>query len=84
MPATPHNPLALAFGVRLRQLRTQHGISQDQLARRTGIHPTAIGRLEHGRREPTLKTILRLAHGLNLHPTELLTLPSENREGQTQ
>jgi DNA-binding XRE family transcriptional regulator len=36
----------------LRELRAEHGISQDQLARKTGAHTTAIGRLEHGEREP--------------------------------
>ncbi len=65
-----------AFGQRLRELRTKHGLSQDDLARRTGIHPTAIGRFEHGKREPRLMSILNLARGLKVAPGELLnTLP---------
>jgi transcriptional regulator with XRE-family HTH domain len=61
-----------AFGLRMRELRSECGVSQDDLARRTGIHPTAIGRLEHGKREPRLGTILRIARGLGVRPGELL------------
>jgi transcriptional regulator with XRE-family HTH domain len=61
-----------AFGERLRKLRIERGISQDDLAYRTGIHPTAIGRLERGAREPRLTTILRIARGLDIHPGVLV------------
>ena len=62
----------VAFGQRLRELRAERGVSQDQLASRTGIHPTAIGRLERGDREPRLGTILRLLRGLGIHAGALL------------
>lgn len=52
---------AVAFGRRLYVLRKARGLSQDDLADRTGVHPTAIGRMERGRREPRLTTILRFA-----------------------
>lgn len=65
-----------AFGQRLREVRTEHGLSQDDLARLTDVHPTAIGRFEHGKREPRLMSILGLARGLKVPPGELLnTLP---------
>ena len=60
-----------AFGRRMRELRAEHGLSQDDLARATGIHATAIGRLERGSREPRLGTILRLARGLDVQPGAL-------------
>lgn len=60
------------FGDRMRELRKAHSISQDTLADRTGIHATAIGRLERGNREPRLTTIVRIARGLDVHPGELL------------
>lgn len=47
-------------------------MSQDALARETDIHPTSIGRLERGGREPKLTTILRLAQGLGVEPGELV------------
>jgi transcriptional regulator with XRE-family HTH domain len=67
----PH-AASVAFGRRMRELRRAHGISQDDLARSTNVHPTAIGRLERGAREPRLATILRIARGLDVRPGELL------------
>ncbi len=67
----PH-AASVAFGSRLRQLRAERGISQDDLARETDVHPTAIGRLERGSREPRLTTILRIARGLDVEPGKLL------------
>jgi len=61
-----------AFGKRMRELRAREGISQDGLAREADVHPTAIGRIERGGREPRLTTILRLAHGLGVEPGELV------------
>jgi transcriptional regulator with XRE-family HTH domain len=61
-----------AFGRRLRALRAEHNVSQDELARLTDVHSTAIGRLERGKREPRLTTILKLARGLDIKPGELL------------
>lgn len=74
MDRLDHDPRAasVAFGRRLRVLRTEHGLSQDDLARTTNVHPTAIGRFERGSREPRLTTILRLARGLDVKPGALL------------
>jgi transcriptional regulator with XRE-family HTH domain len=67
----PH-AASVAFGRRLRALRVEHGLSQDDVARETNVHPTAIGRLERGSREPRLTTILRIARGLDVQPGELV------------
>ncbi len=67
----PH-AASLAFGRRLRALRTERRMSQDDLASRTDVHPTAIGRLERGDREPRLTTILRVSRGLGVQPGALL------------
>jgi transcriptional regulator with XRE-family HTH domain len=66
---------SIAFGQRLRELRAECGVSQDTLALTTGIHSTAIGRIERGGREPRLGTILRLARGLDVPPGTLLDEP---------
>jgi transcriptional regulator with XRE-family HTH domain len=57
---------SLTFGKQLRQIRLAQGLSQDQLAERTGLHATAIGRIERGCREPRVTTVLRLAQGLGV------------------
>jgi transcriptional regulator with XRE-family HTH domain len=63
---------SVAFGRRLHRLRTENGLTQDDLGRRTGVRATTLGRLEHGGREPRLTTILRLARGLDVTPGELV------------
>jgi transcriptional regulator with XRE-family HTH domain len=64
--------LARAFGWRLRELRERKGITQDQLAKRSGLQGSAIARLERGQHEPRLSTVLSLAHGLGVSPSELV------------
>jgi len=74
MPQIDEDPLraSKAFGERLKGLRRKLGPSQDDVARKADIHPTAIGRLERGSRKPRLTTILRVARGLGVNPSELL------------
>ncbi len=71
MNLDPH-AASVALGRRLRELRAEHGLSQDDLADMTGIHSTAIWRPECGAREPRLTTILCLARGLDVQPGALL------------
>ncbi|HEV3070105.1 MAG TPA: helix-turn-helix transcriptional regulator [Solirubrobacteraceae bacterium] len=62
-----------AFGRRLRDLRTERGLTQAGLARRTGfVNRTSIGTCEHGGSDPQLTTIERLARGLRVRPRELI------------
>lgn len=61
-----------AFGNRVKEVRAQKGISQDDLSRVTDVHSTAIGRMERGAREPRLTTILKIARGLEVKPGELI------------
>ena len=70
---------SIAFGRRLRELRAEQWMSQDELAHRTGIHPTSIGRFERGDREPRLRSILRLAGGLGVRPGRLVDDLGERR-----
>jgi DNA-binding XRE family transcriptional regulator len=60
------------FARNLRRLRHAAGLSQEQLADRTGLHPTEISRLERAAREPRLGTILRLAGGLGVRIEKLV------------
>jgi transcriptional regulator with XRE-family HTH domain len=71
--------LSIAFGRRLRALRKERGVSQEDFALRTGLHATAVGRLERGARDPRLATILRLAEGLGIPPGALLDTLGERR-----
>jgi transcriptional regulator with XRE-family HTH domain len=54
------------LGDRLRQLRLERHLSQEELGARADLDRTAIGRLERGEIAPTTKTLLRLARALNV------------------
>ena len=61
------------FARNLRNRRQAAGLSQEQLADRTGLHPTEISRLERAAREPRLGTMLKLARGLDIGIENLVT-----------
>jgi DNA-binding XRE family transcriptional regulator len=61
------------FARNLRRRREAAGLSQQQLADRTGLHPTEISRLERAVREPRLGTMLKLARGLDIGIEKLVT-----------
>ncbi|WP_085529411.1 helix-turn-helix domain-containing protein [Kocuria massiliensis] len=64
----------VAFGDRLRDLRREHGWeSQEAFAHHVGLDRTYISGLERGRRNPTLDVIVKLAHGLDVRPANLLS-----------
>lgn len=60
------------FARNLRSLRRAAGMSQEQLAGSSGLHPTEISRLERATREPRLGTMVRLANGLNIGVEKLV------------
>jgi transcriptional regulator with XRE-family HTH domain len=63
---------AQQFSKNLRDARERAGLSQEELAARSDLHPTEISRLERARREPRLGTIVRLARGLGIGADRLL------------
>jgi transcriptional regulator with XRE-family HTH domain len=67
-PVTPEEQ----FAANLRHQRKAAGLSQEQLASRSGMHPTEISRLERATREPRLGTITRLAKALGVGAGTLL------------
>lgn len=60
------------FGNRVRQLRTQEKLSQEQLSYRTGFHRTYIGMIERGERNISLTNIAIFSKAFNLTLDELL------------
>ena len=59
------------FGKRIRQLRTERNLSQEQLAELTGFHRTYIGMVERGERNPSLSNVGVFANAFELSLSEL-------------
>lgn len=63
---------------RLRRARKERGLSQERLARLSGLSQTAISAYERGAMEPTVGNLLALARALRVSPQWLMGLgPSE-------
>jgi transcriptional regulator with XRE-family HTH domain len=56
----------------LAALRHEQGLSQEELAHRSGLHRTYVGAVERGERNPTLITLAALAKGLRCSLGELV------------
>ena len=57
---------------KISEIRIAKGITQQQLADRTGIGLRTLGRYEGGLRSPTLKTLSKIAIALDVSVEDLL------------
>lgn len=65
--------LPVKVGKRIRQLRLDMGISQEELGFRTGLDRTYISGIERGKRNPSLKNIAKLAAALKVRVEHLFS-----------
>jgi transcriptional regulator with XRE-family HTH domain len=72
LAAELHGEPGTRFGANLRAARIAAGLSQEVLAYESVVDRAAISVYERGRREPNLRTILKLARALGLSPVTLL------------
>jgi transcriptional regulator with XRE-family HTH domain len=75
----PRSPEHGALGEAVRRLRTEAGLSQEQLAERASTDLTQVGGIERGVRNPSYATLVRLAAGLEVSVGELTTLADQLR-----
>lgn len=64
------NPKKL-FGQRIRDLRAERGLNQEELAEKVGVFRTYMSRIETGAANPTLTLIYALADALGVSVIEL-------------
>lgn len=68
------DPFLSAVCEAVHKRRGQLGISQEELAQRAGLHRTYISDIERGARNPTLKTLSRLAVALEISASRLIKM----------
>jgi transcriptional regulator with XRE-family HTH domain len=63
--------ILIKFGLVIKDLRKNKGLSQEELAHKAGFHRTYIGMIERAERNITLANIEKLANALEISISEL-------------
>ncbi|PLS84836.1 MAG: XRE family transcriptional regulator [Actinobacteria bacterium] len=58
---------------KLRELREQRSLSVRGLAKEASVSTETVYSIEHGKRQPNLKTLGKIALALGVNPEDLLT-----------
>lgn len=58
--------LSVEIGQRIRNYRIGNKQSQEELAEKSGLHPTYIGQVERGEKNATLESISKISAGLGV------------------
>lgn len=64
--------ILMVFGARVKVLRQEQGLTQEQFAQKCGLHKNYIGMVERGERNPSLLNIEIIAKGLEISISELM------------
>ncbi|OKP93171.1 transcriptional regulator [Paenibacillus sp. P3E] len=71
MPDESKSELVKKIGERIRRLRKEMNLSQEQLAERSGLHTNYVGQVERGEKNLTLETLEKVVGGIDLSLEEL-------------
>ncbi|MCH3883496.1 helix-turn-helix domain-containing protein [Tenacibaculum aquimarinum] len=71
---TDKKQLQLAIGKRIKKLREQREIPQQDLAAKCNLEKSNLSRLEAGGTNPTIYTLLRIADSLDVSLCDIVTL----------
>jgi transcriptional regulator with XRE-family HTH domain len=81
-PAPPPTPRSV--GQAIRELRHELGLSQEELAYRSGLDRSYVGGVERAERNPSLRILIQLAEGMRLPLSAIMaraeTLARNKRE----
>ena len=69
-------PPRIELGLRIKELRAARGMTQDDLAEKTGFFRTYMSRVETGAANPTFDALLALAGALRVAPAALFEAPT--------
>lgn len=70
----PYDFAVFTLGKKWRKYREAVGFSLDDLARLSGVAKSTLSKIENGKGNPSLRTILRVADALDQTPGTLVTL----------
>lgn len=65
--------IATALGLRIRELRNERHMSQEELAFKAGISAAHLGQIERALKNPTIDTVAKIAAAMGVPITTLFT-----------
>ena len=68
--------------LRVREWRERRGLTQQQLAKMSGVHYVNLSRLEAGQGDPQLSTLLKLCRALRINLGQLVNNKGGKRNGR--
>lgn len=68
------NSILIQFGNKVKEIRKQKGLSQEQLSFKANLHRTYIGMIERAEKNITLINIQKIAEALEVEIKELFNL----------
>ena len=71
-PRAPETKARLALGHKVRELREDAAISQEDLAYAIGMSRRYLSGIERGEANPSFDQLVRLAEGLSIHLDQLM------------
>lgn len=77
MERKDYTELKKKFGEHLQDLRDKKKLSLREVAANCDLDDSNISKIEHGKKNITLATIIELAKGLNIHPSKLMDFEYE-------
>ena len=75
-PSHSKDPALLALGIKIRELRTNEGLSQEQLAHEAGIDRSYMGGIERGEHNLTIISLVKICRCLKISCSSLLSRAS--------
>ena len=78
------NDMLSRLGRRIRHLRIQAGLTQEELGERADLHPTYLGGIERGERNLSFRNLIKLAEAFQIPLKSLVEFGDERTNRETQ
>lgn len=66
------SPSHIALGSAIREVREQHGLSQERLGFEAGVDRTYVSSIERGHRNISFDNLVKIAEALDVKPSQIL------------
>lgn len=72
------------LGNRIRKYRKSKGYTQEVLSAKCNLHPTYIGQIERGEKNPSIESIYKICQALDLKITDLFEMIDDFAEEDSE